>query len=185
MSLSYRVFSSGNKFGAIFTALTTVLSVFVSFLVTLGLGFDAAEIVLACLAALWFTMMLSMMMSLHFVSKSPRWLMCLIGKLAPGSMPVMMMDFQGTIYYSLAWETDGEWVAPVYWGTNVGKVYLNRNGSCGRRDCGYVYLWEPLRQSDRAHFFLLNIDQPSRDEFANWSPDERTKWVENKLKESQ
>ena len=183
MNPAYRFFGSGTRFGTWFAFAVPVVATVTVMLVGLIIGADVLGLSLIGITTFWAVFFFSLSLSLFFIKDSSRGLISLIGKLAPRSLPVRMMDFDGTSYYSLAWKKDGEWVAPVYWGTNVGKVVLNSNGCCDRRDCGYVYLWEPLRKSDRAHFFLMNIDQPSASEFAEWSRRERSEWVEKKRKE--
>jgi len=183
MHPSYRFFGSGTKFGTWFAFATPVGVTLAACLIGLVIGASSLGLALIGITTFWVMFFCSMGIALYLLRPPAPWLMILIGKLAPVSLPVRMVDFSGEIYHSLAWEKDGEWVAPVYWGTNVGKVWLNKNGSCQHNDSGYVLLWEPLRQSDRAHFFLMNIDQPSAEEFATWSRRERSEWCDRKRKE--
>jgi len=91
----------------------------------------------------------------------PPWLIYLVGHLVPRCMPVMMRDFQNDIYHSVAWlDDDGVWRCPIFYGTGVGSVSLNSNGSTmGDAGSGsYVYFWQPLRPSDRMQFFLYNSE---------------------------
>lgn len=184
MPLSYRFFCNGDKFGNWLVVVTPVFATVTAMLVGLVvIGANLPALTLIGLITFWAVLLCSMSISLSLLREPAPWLMILIGKLAPHSLPVRMVDFDGQIYHSLAWEKDGEWAAPVYWGTNTGKVFLNKNGSCDRKETNYMYLWEPLRQSDRAHFFLMNIDQPSAEEFATWGRRERSEWCDIKRKE--
>jgi len=183
MHPSYRFFCSGTKFGTWFAFVTPVVATVAALLVGLAIGANSLGLALIGLTSFWLVFFCSMSISLFLLREPAAWLMILIGKMAPASIPIRMVDFDGQIYHSLAWEKDGEWAAPVYWGTNTGKVFLNKNGSCDRKETGYMYLWEPLRQSDRAYFFLMNIYQPSAEEFATWSRRERSEWCDRKRKE--
>jgi hypothetical protein len=183
MHPSYRFFCSGTKFGTWFAFVTPVVATVAALLVGLAIGANSLGLALIGLTSFWLVFFCSMSISLFLLREPAAWLMILIGKMAPASIPIRMVDFDGHIYHSLAWEKDGEWAAPVYWGTNTGKVFLNKNGSCDRKETGYMYLWEPLRQSDRAYFFLMNIYQPSAEEFATWSRRERSEWCDRKRKE--
>ena len=185
MNLSSRVFGSGTKFGTALTLVVTLFGIVTSLVIGASLGYSGGELLMTTILVMWITIMVSLAGSFYFITTTNRWVVRLLGYLAPDCMPVRMMDFSGGSYYSIAWEKDGEWSAPVFWGTNVGRVYLNRNGSCGKKDCGYVHIWQPVRQSDRAHFFLLNIDSPSFDDYSNWDRDRKYEWLESKRKESQ
>lgn len=179
-----RFFGSGTRLGTTLTVFATLLVMTISLAVHIFKGDSVAETVsstvfVGCVAAIAF-----LMSSMYFVHSTQAWVVKFVGCVVPSCMPVKMMDYEGSDYYSIAWEKDGQWIAPVYYGTDVGAVTMNPNGSCGGEGSSYMHIWQPLRQSDRVLFCLENIDHPSFDDWIARSRHSRYEWVEQKRRES-
>jgi hypothetical protein len=122
--------------------------------------------------------------NLWLMDKDKRGLVVLVGYLVKGAMPVVLKDYHRDTYYSLAWPDDaGVWRCPIYYGTGVGDVKLNPNGSCGNES--YIYFWQPLRDSDRMQFFLHNEDVVYFDDLAGMDRQDISKLVSKMRKEAQ
>jgi hypothetical protein len=75
----------------------------------------------------------------------------------PGKYFVELVDHRGDSYFTLATKRDGIWQAPVYFGSNVGQVILNDDGTVGRNsESNYIYYWLPVNKSKRVIHVLTN-----------------------------
>ena len=108
-----------------------------------------------------------------------KWLVELIGWIRFDLRPVMMIDFQGDIVYSLAEiKSDGSLHAPVYYLINVGDTLLCANGMISPDSkSSYVYWWIPLRRDEQVSYYLINDQVPGINQILNLSRLERARLV--------
>lgn len=59
-----------------------------------------------------------------------------------GGTAVLLTDFQDETYITIARKFGERGVAPIYYGTNVGKIYLEADGSVKEH---YVKKWEIIK----------------------------------------
>jgi hypothetical protein len=177
-------------FGTGFTAGITIGLMIFGGLTLLGFvgillsGIGLAEAVFSCFVMFLLGMLVFNGVNVFLTNKDPRWMVVIIGYLVPKSMPVVLKDYKRDTYYSLAWPDDaGVWRCPIYYGTGVGDVKLNPNGSCGNES--YIYFWQPLRDSDRMQFFLHNEDVVYFDDLAGMDRQDISKLVSKMRKEAQ
>ncbi len=176
----------GTGFAAGQTISCVVLGIiWLGIVITLAVsGADLLDIVMTSLFSLLIMAIPANLSNLWLMDKDKRGLVVLVGYLVKGAMPVVLKDFQKASYYSLAWPNeDGEWTCPVFYGTGVGQVKLNPNGSCGRES--YVYFWQPLRPDDRMMFFLHNSEIVDFDDLERMGQQDMTVLVNKMRKEAQ
>lgn len=59
-----------------------------------------------------------------------------------GGMAVVLTDYTGSEYITIARTRGGKLTAPVYYFTNVGKVYLNSDGTVEEH---YIKTWVAIK----------------------------------------